>query len=255
MRTIAGRRITIFRFVGNYIAPYWMRYIQGTVHSFVLPGGHRARDLIYTDLTQGGLLRNTPQQRNDFIRRAQIIVITWLKMRSSGSRSGLRFTRGKLNTFQTFLIAYNGQTFVQFYHRSLDTNRITVGAQKCIAVIGFSRDSDEVRGRPRFQFPFGTDRLLDLFHNVPQSVEYYSDENPFVDIGSYVFSLNRNLVSQPQEKDADCRNVNNNFKCSYRVEAIKAVEEKAAQSGKRKRRDAQAGDYYYHSKTPLTTTQ
>ena len=41
---------------------------------------------------------------------------------------------------------------------------------------------------------------------------------------------------QPPEKDANCDNVNNNFKCAYRMRAIMAIEVAEADSKRRRRR-------------------
>ena len=39
---------------------------------------------------------------------------------------------------------------------------------------------------------------------------------------------------QPERKDANCSTVPKNFKCEYREEALRAIEQEASQPGKRK---------------------
>uniref|UniRef100_A0A7M5V667 Chitin-binding type-2 domain-containing protein n=1 Tax=Clytia hemisphaerica TaxID=252671 RepID=A0A7M5V667_9CNID len=227
------------RFPGNFIAPYWVLYMQGTVHTFLLENAD-SRRLIFVDLQEAKVLNG--QNEAEFLRASRILVITWLRMRSSGSATAGVFNNGRLNTFQTYLILFDGQTFVQFYHRSLDTNRVTLpDGRNCIAAVGIARDLGEVvqNDTPANRPNFGTDRFNNLLDNTPQAVEYYSDEegglNPFIDIGSYVFRLNSN-EPQPPEKDANCNKIDNNFKCTFRMMAIRAIEEAEADAGTKRRR-------------------
>ena len=64
---------------GNIISPYWLQYFGGTVHAFEMAHDHKHRRLILDDLEEGGF--NVKDVKSD---QPTIIVITWLKMRTSG---------------------------------------------------------------------------------------------------------------------------------------------------------------------------
>ncbi|XP_066915329.1 uncharacterized protein [Clytia hemisphaerica] len=68
----------------NYLAPYWMRYFEGSVHIFKLEGTtperSRYRNNIMNDLREGGFFTGKTHDN-----AAKIFVITWLRMASDGT--------------------------------------------------------------------------------------------------------------------------------------------------------------------------
>ena len=66
------------RFDNDFVAPYWLKYTQGTVHAYLLENDRtNDKNQILKDLREAGLLNG------GVATRTSVIVITWLRMRSS----------------------------------------------------------------------------------------------------------------------------------------------------------------------------
>ena len=64
----------------NFVAPYWLKYSQGTVHAYLLENDDD-KEFILEDLIGGGLITRGFGNASS----TTVIVITWLRMRSSGT--------------------------------------------------------------------------------------------------------------------------------------------------------------------------
>ena len=69
-----------YRTETDFVAPYWLKYSQGTVHAYLLEN-NPDKDLILNDLIGGGLITQGFGNAGS----TTVIVITWLRMRSGGT--------------------------------------------------------------------------------------------------------------------------------------------------------------------------
>ncbi|XP_066915330.1 uncharacterized protein [Clytia hemisphaerica] len=227
------------KFQSNYLAPYWMRYFEGSVYIFKMDKDHEDRSKIIKDLSEGGFFEQTgSDEENELDKNAQIIVITYVRMASDGTinpdPNKHTFDAKLMNTFQLNLIMRSQTTYAQFYYRSLDTNEIVVendSERICFGQVGIARhvQFDQIGqngvGFNVGNFPFGTDSVGYRLKRLPQLAEYHSNEfGDNKDVGSWVYRLSPRQSRQIEEGDDYCDDIKDNRKCYVRQAAIDCLQ-------------------------------